>query len=184
MGEKSFIIIAAVMLIAFLIIVLSVMGVIDIGLNLSDIKDDNTEDPDTYGMLGDFTNLHLTDREHHQAISLLTNTTPVFNLHQIFIQGLHMTTYGCDQTTAYGVLSQYEDQYADDGFTSYDTDVKHGTGWTSMTEIWYNDIGLGKGIIVSDGSAIHNMYGYDVVLTTTYGPIIDFYDYVTFLETS
>ena len=177
---KGIIIALSAFIIIMLVVILSVMGYIDIGLNI--FQSDDPADPDNVNATGTFHDLGLTDRELHQAISLLANSTPPFDLHQNFINGLHMKSYGVNGVTAYSVLQDYEEAYADDGFISYDSSVAHGTGWTAFTEIWYNDDGMGRAIIVADGSSIHSVYGYDTTLITSYGPILDYYDYVVFLR--
>jgi len=181
MGKSFFIGIIAVFAIIFMVVIASAFGFIDLGFNI--FQSDDPADPNNINLTsGSIHPLGLSDREIHQAISLLTNSSPPFAQHQVFIRGLHMKVYGIDGTTAYGVLQDYENTYVDEGFTSYNNGVKHGIGWTAYAEIWYNDIGMGRAITVADGSSVHNAYGYDVVLITSYGPVIDYYDYVNFIS--
>ena len=187
MGKGIFIGIIAVLSLVLIVAVAALIGIIDIpGFDFS-IVGGGDDDPINPGGLNlssaQFVDLHLTDRELHQMMSLLANSSPPFVQHQVFIDGLHMKAYGGDGTTAYAVFTEYETLNADDGFISYDYGVRHGVGWTAYSEIWYNDIGMGRAIIVGDGSTVSATYGHDVILITSYGPILDYYDYVTFLAT-
>jgi hypothetical protein len=147
--------------------------------------DTNPENPNTLDneTTSIWTNLELSDREHHQIMSFLTGSSPPFAAHQIYIQGLHMTSYGTNEPiTGYSVLTDYEEKYASEGFISYSDDVTRGPGWTAYSEVWYRDDGMGRAIVVGEGASVQNAYGYDVTLTTTYGPLTTYYDYISFLS--
>ena len=149
------------------------------------IGDTNPENPNDLNneSTGIWTNLELTDREHHQIMSFLTGSSPPFAGHQVYIQGLHMTSYGTNEPiTGYSVLTDYEEKYESEGFISYSSDVKRGTGWTAYSEVWYNDMGMGRAIIIGEGASVRSAYGYDVTLTTTYGVLTTYYDYISFLS--
>lgn len=172
-----------------LIAVLFFAGIITIpGLDASNFglsTDDNPEDPNELNDTspGMWTNLELSDREHHQIMSFLTGSSPPFAQHQVYIQGLHLTSYGTNEmVTGYSVLQDYEDKYADEGFISYSSDVNRGPGWTAYSEVWYRDDGMGRAIVVGEGASVRNAYGYDVTLTTSYGPLTTYYDYISFLS--
>lgn len=153
-----------------------------ISADIFNFSDDDPSNPNNANVTADrFTNLGLSNFDIHSVISFLTNTTPPFTDHQIFIEGLHMKCYGIDGATAYSVLLDYEESFQDDDFTSYTMGIKRGTGWTAYSEIWYNDLGMGRAIIVGDGSSVRSAYGYDTVLLTSYGPVTDYYDYISFL---
>jgi len=183
MGKGIFIGIIAVISIVFILVVASMLGVIDLGFSFLPGGSEAEDSPNSINATGMWTNLELSDREHHQCLALLFNASPPFPQHQAFIQGLHMITYGGSGATAFEILEEYQEEYEDDGYVSYDSNIEHASGRTTLAEIWYNDVGMGKAIIVSDGSAIHNAFGYDVILTTSYGPILDYYDYIVFMET-
>ena len=74
------------------------------------------------------------------------------------------------------------EKYASEGFISYTSDVTRGPGWTAYSEVWYRDDGMGRAIVVGEGASVQNAYGYDVTLTTTYGPLTTYYDYISFLS--
>lgn len=176
------IIITSIIAIAVILVVASAMGYINLG-GLFSIKDTNDPgNPSNANVTGNFVNLHMSDREIHLMICLLTNRSPPFIQHQAYIQGLHMQVWGANDITGYGVLQDYEQSYTRDGFTSYTSGIKRGSGWTAYAEIWYNDVAMGRAITVGDGSAINNAYGYDCVLITSYGPVTDYYDYVIFMS--
>jgi len=169
--------------IALIVILAGMMGFINLGGIFNFASGDDPGDPGNANVTASrYTNLGLSNREIHVIISLLTNSSPPFGEHSIFIEGLHMQGWGLDGTTAYSVLQDYEEAYLEDDYTSYTTGVKRGVGWTAFAEVWYNDVGMGRGLTVGDGSYIYGAYGYDVVLLTSYGSILDYYDYITFLS--
>ena len=182
MNMKTIYIVVGAIFIVCLLVFLSASGYINLGGLFNIFENDPANPGNDIVDADEIIDLGLSDRELHLIISFMTNTSPPYAQHQTFINGLHMKAYGINGVTAYSVLQDYENSYSDEGFTSYTDGVKHGTGWTAYAEVWYNDVAMGRAITVGDGSAIHNAYGYDVVLITSYGPIIDYYDYVTFLS--
>lgn len=177
-------IVAVIVIIICVIAGLVVLGFDITGFISSDDDGDSDQlNPGNVDVNADgYRNLGLSKQDIHIIISLLTNTSPPYAEHSIFIEGLHMQVWGLDGTTAYYVLQDYERKNLNDDFISYTSGAKHGIGWTAYAEVWYNDIGMARGIVVGDGSYIKSAYGYDVVLMTSYGPVLDYYDYVSFLS--
>ena len=182
MRKGTFAIIIVILVVVIAIIGAGMLGFINLG-SLLNIKNNNDPTyPGNANVSGEYTNLGLSDMEFHQIMCMLTNRSPPFEQHRTFIQGLHMTAYGIDETTAYGVHQDYKEDMTEDGFVSYDEGVTYGPGYTAYAEVWYNDEYMGRSIVVGDGSSVISMYGYDVVLLTGYGPITDYYQYVLFLN--
>ncbi len=183
--EKIVLFVGIVLIIGAVALVgLSLFGIIDLGSLGLGVGESNPEDPnEVQNETGRWTNLELSDREHHQIMSFLTDSSPPYAEHAVYIQGLHMTSYGTnDMVTGYSVLQDYEQKYESEGFISYSSDVKRGSGWTAYSEVWYNEDGMGRAIVVGEGASVHDVYGYDVTLTTTYGPLTIYYDYISFLS--
>lgn len=183
MGKN--ILLGAIVLVGIVLLVLiaGLLGFIDLGFNISSLSnDEETINPENTNIPGTVTELGYSNREIHQVICFLTGKNLPFTQHEVFIEGLHMNMWGVDDTTAIAILTAYEEENSDDDFTSYDTVMQRGVGWTAYTELWYNDIAMGRAITVGDGSAVHGAYDHDVVLLVSNGVMTDYYDYATFLE--
>ena len=181
-------IVVGIVAIAIIAIVILFLGSFNLNIVFNNLLPSSEEakavDPTNadINVQGDVTDTGFSDREIHQAICFLLEKDLPFTQHQVYVEGLHMKMWGIDGTTAVAVLNEYEIKNANDGYTSYRTGVKRGIGWTTYTELWYNEIGNARAITVGDGSSVCSAYGYDVVLLTSYGHLTDYYDYITFLN--
>jgi len=126
--------------------------------------------------------LYMSDLEIFQALDLMTAKNLSYPLIKPFIDGLHMKMWGVNDQLAYETLLWYENEYANDSYTSISSSIQRGTGWTVYLEAWNKDMN-GRAVSIGDGSAIKFTYGYDTMILTSYGPLTDYYDFWRVINT-
>jgi len=120
-------------------------------------------------------------RTIHEALCFFFDKYPPFLEHEPHIDNLNMDMWGINGMTATAVVAEYTNTYQEQGYEIYDQSTDSGTGWESQSVIYVNGNNA-RAIIVADGPAVEANYGYETIISTSYGLLTDYVSYVNFLS--
>ncbi len=129
----------------------------------------------------DIQHLSFPKRTIHEALCFFFDKYPPFLEHEPHIENLHMDMWGITGLTATEVVTDYTATYQDQGYEIYDQGMDSGTGWESQSVIYVNGNNA-RAIIVADGPSVEANYGYETIISTSYGLLTDYVSYVNFLS--
>jgi hypothetical protein len=116
------------------------------------------------------TQLTLSNNDIFIAFETLTGQDLTYSTFAPYIDALHMKMWGINGDDALSVLNSYSSQYLADGWMSLGRNTQASTGWVAYMEGWFINQNA-RGIITGEGAAVTQVYGYDMVVLTSYGPL-------------
>ena len=112
--------------------------------------------------------LGLSERDVFFALESLAGKQLDYSIFSPYYSALHMKMWGVNDQTALSVLQKYEADYAADGWTSQGRAPKYSSNWVAYMEGWIKGTNA-RLIIVGEGAAVNQAYGYDMLILTSWG---------------
>ena len=152
-----------------------VFGISGFDLNLNGDSDQNEVKP------ANSTKLTLSDNDIFIAFETLSGQDLTYSTFVPYIDALHMEMWGINGNDALSVLNSYSSKYVGEGWMSLGRNTQANTGWVAYMEGWFINQNA-KGVITGEGAAVTQVYGYDMIVLTSYGPLTTYNQFLNELR--